>query len=225
MVQLIGAGFPRTGTTSMKAALEQLGLGPCYHMFELLTHPDHLGRWEHAVHDDPVDWDRVTEGYASGVDWPFSYFWRELADAYPQAKVLLTVRDPHRWYTSMANTIFRQMEMVVGAATASSPPETRRMAGVLGPLWESTYGNRTAPDERRAVEVFEAHTAAVVEAVPPERLLVYEAGQGWEPLCEFLGVPVPDTPFPHLNDTEAMHRVMADIEAGRAPASPFTTGG
>ncbi|MBX9387503.1 sulfotransferase family protein [Streptomonospora nanhaiensis] len=224
MVQLIGAGFPRTGTTSMKAALERLGLGPCYHMYELFSHPEHLARWEHAVHDDPVDWDRVTEGYASGVDWPFSYFWRDLAAAYPQAKVLLTVRDPHRWYASLAATIVRQAEMITGL-DEGAPPALRRLSGVLAPIWKDVFDANGAPDEKRAVEVFEAHTAAVTEAVPAERLLVYEIGQGWEPLCAFLGVAVPDTPFPHLNDTEAMHRVMADFEAGRTPASPFETSG
>lgn len=221
MVEVIGAGLPRTGTSSMKAGLEQLGFAPTYHMFELMSRPDQLSRWLHALEGDPVDWDHVTEGYPAGVDWPFSFFWRELAAAYPQAKVVLTVRDPQTWYTSMASTIFQG---VAAMSDGAAPPGNigEDFAKLMRPMFGSLFaGELRVPSEEESVAAFERHREAVIEAIPAERLLVFQVSQGWEPLCDFLGVPVPDTPFPHLNETEAMHRVMADIEAGRDVTSPF----
>lgn len=107
MLEVIGAGFPRTGTTSLKAALERLGFGPCFHMFEVMAHPEQVDRWLSVVSGAPVDWDRVFDGYRSSMDWPAGYFWREEAEAYPEAKVILTVRDPHQWYVSFQNLIGR----------------------------------------------------------------------------------------------------------------------
>lgn len=227
MVQVIGAGLPRTGTSSMKAALERLGFGPTYHMFEFLSHPEHMPRWRHAVYDDTVDWDYVLQGYGSGVDWPFSYFWRELAAAYPQAKVVLNDRDPHSWYTSMSSTMFGFVATLRGDVAMPSPDEgwmdMDRMIAMMRILWTSLFGQCDhVPDEQEAVAAFRRHRAAVVEAVPAERLLVYELGQGWGPLCAFLGAAEPDTAFPHLNDTEAMHGVVADLAAGRKVTTPFS---
>jgi len=221
MVEVIGAGLPRTGTSSMKAALEQLGFAPTYHMFELMTHPDHLDRWLSALGSGPVDWDRVTQGYRAGVDWPFSYFWRELADAYPQAKVVLSDRDAHKWHASMANTIYRTViSLRDGGAAAEGRDE--RFGELMRPLWDSLFDQaHRIPKEAESVEVFERHRAAVIEALPAERLLVHRPADGWEPLCDFLGAAVPDTPYPHLNDGEAMQQIMADIRAGRQVTSPF----
>ncbi|GAA4937376.1 sulfotransferase family protein [Streptomonospora halophila] len=220
MVQIIGAGLPRTGTSSMKAALEQLGYGPCYHMFELLSHPGHLSRWQHALEAEPVDWDSVVRGYRAGVDWPFSHFWRELAAAYPRAKVVLTDRDPRRWYASMSATIFRMAEGML-AGTSAGPREAE-LFEILHPIWSSLFGEAAGvPGREQALAAFERHRAEVVEAVPAERLLVYRLGQGWGPLCGFLGADEPSTPFPHLNETEVMHRVMGEVRAGGDVAPPF----
>ncbi|MFD0776371.1 sulfotransferase family protein [Streptomonospora algeriensis] len=225
MVHVIGAGLPRTGTSSMKAALDRIGFAPTYHMFELLSHPEHIPRWEHAVADGPVDWDYVLEGYRAGVDWPFSHFWRELAAAYPRAKVVLNHRDPHRWYRSMSATLFGFLPVLRGEtelASTGGGADTRRLMEVVRLQWISLFGHcEHVPDEAEAVAAYERHRAAVIEAVPADRLLVYELGQGWEPLCGFLGAAVPDTPFPHLNETDAMHRVMDDLRRGRPVTAPF----
>ncbi|WP_435109711.1 sulfotransferase family protein [Nocardiopsis synnemataformans] len=208
-MDVIGAGFPRTGTTSVKAALERLGFGPCHHMFEVMSSAELAEHWA-GIADTPageVDWARLLEGWRSGVDWPLSFFWRELADAFPDAKVLLTVRDPHRWYESMRATIF---EIVREAAGKPSGPGVPLQVGTILPLlermWLAHFGVRhdEIPDEATAVAAFERHTARVCAEVPADRLLVYRAGEGWERLCAFLGVDVPDEPFPRLNDTEEM---------------------
>ncbi|WP_150251291.1 sulfotransferase family protein [Nocardiopsis deserti] len=208
-MDVIGAGFPRTGTTSVKAALERLGFGPCHHMSEVLGSAALAGRWA-GIAGTPsgeVDWARLLEGWRSGVDWPLSFFWRELVDAFPGARVLLTVRDPHRWYESMRATIF---EIVRRTGRDSSGMRVPRELDMIDPLlehmWLTHFGvpPGEVPDEATAVAAFERHTARVVAEVPADRLLVYRAGEGWERLCAFLGADVPDEPFPRLNDTEEM---------------------
>ncbi|GAA0995171.1 sulfotransferase family protein [Nocardiopsis tropica] len=210
-MHVIGAGLPRTGTTSMKAALEQLGLGPCHHMFEVLASPDLARRWAGTVPPVPggIDWGHVLEGWPSGVDWPLSFFWRELAEAYPDAKFVLTVRDPHRWYTSMLTTIFELTRKACAEdADARVPVEFRRIRPLLDHMWQASFGVPcgAVPSEEVAVAAFERHAEQVRAELPADRLLVYRAGEGWERLCAFLGTEVPDGPFPHLNDTEAMLR-------------------
>lgn len=227
MVEVIGAGFPRTATTSLKAALDRLGFGPCHHMYEILSQPGQVERWLPVLAGGPIDWDHVLDGYRSAVDWPGAFFWRELARAYPDAKVILTVRDAHRWYTS-----FRTM--LAGArgtmdATGGVPPAMEPMARfrpVMDMMGRGTFGDEwrfgDALDEEHAVEVFRRHVATVRESLPADRLLVFEASQGWGPLCDFLGVERPEgEPFPHLNDGEAMRQNLAGFRQGAGVASPF----
>jgi hypothetical protein len=198
VLAVIGAGYGRTGTYSLKAALERLGFGPCHHMIELFRHPEQIPAWNQAVNGAPADWDTLLAGYRSGVDWPTCHFWRELADRYPSAKVVLTVRDPHQWYQSARATAFRYLD--------EPPPKNDPTAGaqwklVRKMILEQTFGGSTA-DEELAIAVFERHNEEVKRAIPDERLLVYEVSQGWKPLCGFLGVPIPDEPFPRVNMTE-----------------------
>jgi hypothetical protein len=214
-IEVIGAGFGRTGTTSLKAALEQLGFGPCYHMIELFEHPEHVERWEAAVRGEPVDWEEVFRGYRATVDWPGAAFYEELTERYPHAKVILTVREPERWYESTLNTIYGTRR------TATSPlfgalglfvPFVRNMkraTGIVNDLaWKGAFGGRFE-DRKHAVAVFERLNEDVKERVPSERLLVYDVKEGWAPLCEFLGVEAPeDEPFPHLNDTTTFRRLV-----------------
>jgi hypothetical protein len=217
----------------MKAALERLGFGPCYHMFEIITHPEHVERWLPVVSEPVVDWDRVFEGYRSTQDWPASHFWSELADAYPDAKVVLTVRDPHAWYPSVRELMLR------GAATPESgspeaPAPMAQMAATIDSLrpllnmvGRSYFGadwsvGADLADEDLAVAAFHRHTAAVQESIPPERLLVFDVRQGWEPLCSFLGVPPPaDEPFPHLNDSQWLQQAFEQLQAQGQMPSPF----
>jgi len=195
-MKIIGAGFGRTGTKSMKEALERLGFGPCYHMFEVFRNPADIPVWHDAAFGRDVDWKALFAEYGSGVDWPICHFWEPLAELYPDAKVLLTVRPADGWYTSMTNTIFSHIE--------GHRPEDES-----GRIWkemvdkivrEDTFDNRTE-DRAHCEAVFERHIAHVKDTAPADRLIVYEVGSGWEPLCDALGVPVPDIPFPQTNTT------------------------
>ncbi|MDR8408212.1 sulfotransferase family protein [Nonomuraea sp. 3-1Str] len=239
MLEVIGAGLPRTGTTSMKAALERLGFGPCYHMFEVMTHPDHVDRWHSVTAGEVRDregWDRVfAGGYRSAQDWPASHYWRELAEVYPDAKVVLTVRDPRSWYPSI-----NMLLSGPGAAAATMngqpfeelPEPVRAMLtgmGRMGPVLEaigrSYFGpgwsfGQGVPDEEYAVEAFERHVAAVKADVPAKRLLVFDVREGWEPLCGFLGVEAPAEPFPHLNDADSMRQTFERMMSGEPITFP-----
>ncbi len=206
LVKVIGAGFGRTGTMSTKVALEMLGFGPCYHMVEVFEHPEHIALWQ-AVADGNPDWRRIFDGYQAGVDWPMCNYYRELMEVYPEAKVLLTVRDPERWHASVMNTIGPNNNQETDDPQALAH---RRMTEAI--IWQNTFHGRVE-DKDYAIDVFERHNQAVKEYVPAERLLVFEAAHGWEPLCEFLGVPVPvDTPFPRMNDT-ASFRARFQVDA------------
>jgi hypothetical protein len=203
---VIGAGFGRTGTLSLRDALERLGLGPCYHMYEVVENPEHVDLWQRAADGEAVDWDELLVSYRSAVDWPACSFWAELAARYPQAKVILTVRDPGRWFESAWSTIFPRIMRPV----AEGDEVGRRRARMQRQLIvEQTFeGDIESPEHAQAV--FLRHNEAVKRSAAPERLLVYEVGQGWEPLCRFLGLPVPDEPFPHVNAMAAFQARFRD---------------
>jgi Sulfotransferase domain len=197
-LSVIGAGFGRTGTLSMKMALEQLGLGRCYHMVEVFDHPEHVALWRAAADGEPIDWDGLFAGYGAVVDWPACYFWRQLMEHFRDAKVLLTVRDPERWYQSAHDTIYQAMIRPLPVDDPLALAQ-REMAAKI--VLEDTFGGRFE-DRAHAIAVYEHHNAEVRRIVPPERLLVYELGQGWEPLCRFVERPVPAEPFPKVNTSE-----------------------
>jgi Sulfotransferase domain len=219
-MKVIGAGIGRTGTLSLKAALERLGFGPCFHGRHVLDHPDRLPLWRTAAEGGAVDWPAVFAGYQSTVDWPGAAYWRELADAFPTAKIILTVRDADGWYDSVHNTIFRMF--------GDGPPDERvDQARQIVPgldvftefhrkmIWDGFFDGRFA-DREYAIRVFEEHNAAVLRDAPADRLLTISAGAGWAPLCDFLGTPVPDEPYPHLNDpAQFWTRVAARVNESR----------
>src|SRR5215212_1768323 len=211
-LEVIGAGFGRTGTMSLKIALEELGFAPCYHMMEVFEHPEHVELWRAASQGETLDWDEIFHEYRATVDWPSAAFYEELMESYPEAKVILTVRDPDRWYESTRTTIFGM------SGAAASPlfslaalfvPRIRRIRRAVLMVsklaWEDIFGGKFE-DKELAIEVFEGWNEEAKKRVPAERLLVYEVKEGWGPLCEFLGVEVPDKPFPHLNDAEVFRR-------------------
>jgi hypothetical protein len=203
-MKVIGAGFGRTGTMSLKVALEELGFGPCYHMTEVFEHPEHLPLWEAAIGEEPLVWEKIFGSYQAAVDWPTAAFYKELMEVYPEAKVLLTIRDPEKWYESTKHTIYTMLD-------APDPSPMLRMATKL--VWEQTFDGHFE-DRRYAIEVFKRHNEEVKKHVPPERLLIYEVKEGWKPLCEFLGVERPEEkPFPHLNDTEAFKEMVKQRQA------------
>jgi hypothetical protein len=208
-LKLIGAGLGRTGTLSLKVALECLGCGPCYHMSELLADPSRAPLWVAAAEGQPT-WEEIFTGYAATVDYPGCTFWRELSRTYPTAKVLLSVRDPDKWFESTQETIFADsMSGMLSGSPLRSFFETT--------VWKH-FGERIH-DRTFMVDYFKGHSAAVQKEIPPERLLVCDVAQGWERLCRFLGVPVPDTPFPRVNTREEHQRMQAMLRGDSGEAN------
>jgi Sulfotransferase domain len=195
-LRIIGAGVGRTGTHSLKLALEHLGLGPCHHMEEVIKNPPvNVPIWAAAVEGKP-DWDAAYKGYNSAVDWPTAAFWRELADAYPNAKVILTVRSAESWYNSFSQTIFA----LLGSRDKARPPMQPLLDMAIGVINKTGFGGKSSQTD--LMKAFDDHVSAVKAAIPPERLLVFEVKEGWDPLCEFLELPVPPIAFPATNKKE-----------------------
>jgi hypothetical protein len=213
MLEVIGAGFGRTGTLSLKAALEQLGFGPCHHMLGLFDRPGEIPLWRDAAQGKPVDWDAMYEGYRSSVDWPGARFWRELADHYPQSKIILTLRDPDGWYDSARGTIHR----AAVDDSPASPVLTEMRAMSCDVVWDGVFDGRFT-DREHALRTFDEHVEAVRNRIPADRLLVFEVSEGWEPLCSFLGVPVPAGPFPRSNDKGDFDARLREHATGEAPS-------
>jgi hypothetical protein len=200
MLDVIGAGVGRTGTTSLKAALERLGLGPCHTMLGLFQEPEQIPIWQQAARGEPVDWTKVYAGYRSTVDWPGARFWRQLADAFPKAKIILTIRDPASWYASARSSIYAAaMEPLPESGADPVFASMWHMSREL--IWDGIFHGRF-DDQEYAVQVYEEHNRAVREELDADRLLVFDVKQGWQPLCQFLQVPIPEESFPHANDRE-----------------------
>ena len=220
---VIGAGLGRTGTLSLHAALERLGFAPCEHMTNCFAHPERFALWLEAARckrtGEPIDWRPLFTGYRATVDWPGAYFWRELVAAHPEAKVILTVRDPQRWYDSARATIYAATQARTATPAArllyrlvswASPHAGNGFRTVRETVWDGTMRGRFE-DRDEAIRIFEEHNREVIATIPPERLLVFDVKEGWEPLCAFLGVPVPaDEPFPHVNDAADFSRRQRD---------------
>lgn len=203
-LEVIGAGFGRTGTMSMKSALEILGFGPCHHMLEVTTNDVQRDIWRAIAAGATPDWEQAFAGYRATVDWPGAYFWRELAAYYPHAKIILTVREPESWFESATNTIFQSI--------ANNP--NRDSVGVKL-IQERLFGGRL-DDKAHAIALYEKNIAEVQAAFDSDRLLTYATGDGWPPLCEFLQRPIPEVPYPRSNSTAEFRARVAD---GRARSS------
>ena len=212
-VRVIGAGFGRTGTLSLKRALEDLGFGPTYHMREVMRRPSHIDRWLRYARTGAMDWDELFCGFGSGVDFPVSCAWEELTSHYPDAKVVLSVRDAQQWWASAASTIY-PVRTVFPGWVLQLVPTTRHFVEMTDRLvWDGIFDGRFA-DRDHAVAVFEHHIDHVRATCLSERLLVFDVAEGWEPLCAFLDVPVPRHPFPRLNDAKSTRRFMAAVRWG-----------
>lgn len=202
-LKVIGAGRGRTGTASLKVALETLGHGPCYHMSEVLKNPAFVNEWIRAAEGN-ADWDAIFSGYSATVDNPGCNYWKELAAHYPEAKVILTIRDANKWFESTNETIH-------SAAFASFKKNSP-----FGKMVQKTIYDRMEnrmQDREYMVEFFNRHSADITAAIPAERLLIYQVSDGWEPLCQFLGVPVPDVDFPHINSRSETKEMLAALMA------------
>ena len=195
--RVIGAGLPRTGTSSLKAGLEQLLDGPCYHMFELGQRREADGvRWVQALRGDRAELEAVLDGWAGAVDWPASILWREMAEQFPDATVVLSHRgSADAWWTSADVTVWEAMRRTEAGdddVLRSFNRLMRRAASLPQEGWD---------DPAIAKAWYEQHYRDVVDVIPAERLVIWEPTDGWEPLCTALNLPVPEVPFGHHNST------------------------
>ncbi len=220
MLKLINAGLGRTGTTSLQVALERLGFGPGYHMFDIVSSDERLGQWERIVCDkQPADWEAIFDGYTSAVDGPCAIYYRQIMQAFPEAKIMLTVRDAEGWYRSTYDTLYQ-----FALANRDNPADIHSRQSRLyrftsSMIWNGLFGGRFE-DKDHAIDVFHRHNQGVVATIDPANLLVYDVRQGWDPLCAFLGVEVPAEDFPHLNDTQSMRTTLRQVGNGVRPTSP-----
>ena len=204
-LKAISAGYGRTGTMSLKLALEQLGLGPCHHMIEVIENGEkQVPLWNDALAGKP-DFDAIYDGYSSAVDWPSAAFWKELADYYPDAKIILSSRSAESWYSSISETILATVW-----APETWPPQATEWFTMVSKVLERSFGAAKTKDE--LIANFLAHEAEVKAAIPADRLLVHSAKDGWDPLCAFLGVPVPDGDYPRTNSKEEFFQHMTKAD-------------
>jgi hypothetical protein len=205
-LRVIGTGFGRTGTNSLKLALEKLGFGPCHHMFEVRNHPEELHFWQAATDGAMPDWGAVFADYGACVDWPSAFFWREITAHFPDAKIVLSVRPAEDWYRSIMATIYKSL------ADPDLPPpgfsrDPRRMVQdlILKQQFDDRLGERT-----HALAVYRDHITTIQDAFGPDRLLTYNVAEGWAPLCAFLDVEVQDEAFPQTNTTKEFQQRSAE---------------
>jgi hypothetical protein len=192
-LRMVGAGLGRTGTMSLKVALEKLLGGSCYHMVEVFPRPDHLDAWRRAVRDELPDWKEMFDGFVAAVDWPVAAFWDDIAAAFPDAKILLSTRPTTDWWRSFDKTIlenFRRKPIPGAEPFFAMVTDLLRMRFTPDPL-----------DEAEATTAYEAHNERVRRTATSDRLVEWHPGDGWQPLCAALGVEMPDEPFPHTNTT------------------------
>ena len=202
---VIGSGLSRTGTMSLKVALETLGFKPCYHASENVKRLSHIEAFYMlACHGKPINWKEIFKNFRATVDAPACFHYKTLMEEFPDAKVIHTVRDPERWYDSSYNTIYRMADVVPGWLRNYSKT-FQHVIALMNSYWEGFFDGRFE-DREYAIDKFNKYNVEVQRSVPSERLLVFDVKQGWEPLCSFLEVPVPETPFPHVNDHETLLR-------------------
>ena len=221
-LQVIGSGVGRTGTHSLKLALEQLGFGPCYHMEELFRHPEQLVYFQKAEKGEEVDWDELFKGYVSAVDYPVARYYKQLITAYPQAKIIHTTRDAEAWYNSAIETIFwatkpsfgRIFKMMIRMPFSSAVRKRFPVLKYDGELIDNIFG-KNLKDKQEIIRRFNAINEETLNFIPKDRSLVYEVKTGWEPLCNFLNVPIPDTPFPRSNTRDDFRKNVSQIASGK----------
>lgn len=206
-LRVISVGVGRTGTFTMKTALEQLGLGRCHHMEEVdATSPRDVGLWMAAA-QGKADWSVNYSGFSAAADWPTAAFSRELFAAFPNAKFILTVRETESWYKSFSETIYPLIE-----AEPKTPEEMRPFLRMVSAVVHKT-GFRIPSSKEEIIAAYERHNRSVQELIPASSLLVFNVRQGWEPLCRYLGVNVPDTEFPKTNNTQAFWDSVQSVKA------------
>ncbi|MCV2868482.1 hypothetical protein OEW28_07560 [Defluviimonas sp. WL0002] len=195
-LRVIGSGFGRTGTMSVKRALEMLGIGKCHHMGEIYGNFWQVPYWQAASRGESVDWEFLLSGYGASIDWPSAHFWRELSVAFPDARIIHTTRSAESWWQSYSDTI---MKFIDAGMELPDGPIRDMCDWCVQTIGEKTFGSDFR-DQEAGLKAFDRRLAEVREAIPEDRLLVFDVAEGWAPLCDFLGVPVPKVPFPRTND-------------------------
>jgi hypothetical protein len=214
LLRVIGAGFGRTGTSSLRRALEILGFGRCYHFTEMLR-CRHVRQWLRIARGERADWDVIFDGFSATTDWPAAAYYRELFEHYPQSRVILTVRDREAWHDSLCHTLLP----LRGALKRWLPGASAIGALTDAVIWDRTFAGK-AHERAHSISVFDSHCEEVRKAIPADRLLVFDVSDGWEPLCRFLGVAQPaGVPFPRVNDTAAVRRFIWLLLAARYVAA------
>jgi hypothetical protein len=210
-MQVFGAGFGRTGTMSLKIALEKLGMGPCYHMREVVSRPSHIKLWYDISRGEHPNWNRLFSGFNSAVDFPVSLFYKQLINQFPDAKFILTLREFDKWYISTVNTIYKVPNILPDWFKMVVYPIRMFIAMQVNLIWVGLFKNKFS-DRESAKLVYYEHIRSVKKTIPANKLLIYHVKEGWGPLCEFLNVDVPEIPFPKVNDTAEMLRNFAIIK-------------
>ncbi len=231
-MKVIGTGVPRTGTLSQKVALDLLGMGPCYHMVNILANLKLVPDWQDALEGN-ANWDKIFDGFEATVDWPGGYFYRELLERYPDAKVIHSVRAPEKWLKSMRETVWGTYfggELIrhMSDARAVVDPEWDAYLRLMrGLLWNEGTGTLSQARDNAdgLLPAFDAYTEEVRRTVPSDQLLVYDVSEGWEPLCDFLEVPVPDEPMPRVNDGDEYRRRLVELSLVKLQAYWAATNG
>ncbi len=205
-LRVVGAGYGRTGTKSLQIALEILGYGPCYHMDKLLTTPEDLPLWLSAV-ESGNGWEKVFSGYQSAVDFPACLYVKGISEYFPEAKIILTVRDPESWYSSAKGTIFARslgvwdrIYLAICAITSQRIRSLRKVEKFIQEqVWDGCFGGRFL-DKSYAIDNYLSHIDSIKQAIPKDNLLLFDPRDGWQPLCDFLQITnIPSDPFPYLN--------------------------
>jgi Sulfotransferase domain len=202
-LSLIGAGFGRTGTDSLKTALEMLGIGKCYHMHEVIPYSERIADWRAVANGKRPDWDHIFRGFGATVDWPAAFYWRELSEHYPEAKVLLSVRDADLWYASIEKTIFSSLRKSTDMNSLG-----------IRLIRDQVFGGNIE-DRDHVIATYEKNTADIQAAIPAERLLIYRTGEGWGPICRFLNIPEPCEDYPHKNQAGDFHAKLDALNKAR----------
>jgi len=210
-LKVIGAGFGRTGTNSLKLALETLASQPCHHMLEVLPSEDQTKWFHDKAHGKNVHWDEVFDKFGSAVDWPSSAYYQELAEYYPESKIILSVRNPDNWYDSTKETIYFISTAIPKWILFLSSKKRKIYEMIQKTIWQGVFDGKFE-DRDYAIKVFNDHIKTVKSVIPEDRLLIHEAKDGWEPLCEFLGKPIPDQPYPRVNEAKAFKKQIEKIK-------------
>lgn len=210
-LKVIGSGFGRTGTMSLKLALETLGFGKCHHMEEVFANPVQIPHWQAALRGETVNWPALMKEYGASVDWPSAHFWRELSVAYPEAVVIHTIRPAEAWWASYSETIMKFIE--IARSEAGDGPAREMSEWSAEAIGRQTFGTDVA-DREAGLRAFDKRRDEVRAAIPEDRLLVFNVAEGWEPLCDFLGLPVPETPFPRANNRQEFWHNFSPETAG-----------